>query len=473
MKQLLNLIIIFIIIFLSGCANDYKKKLLKEELKDKFRQTTRKLSTRDAIKIINVDANNFKISTVKIPEKQYIKKVKILGAKLNDVIALITEATDQNIILQLQANQNTTSTTNTTNTTQTDVTNNNSITDSRIYVSASNIGFGRLLKKAVGDKLSIRYENDTYYLGYLKTVTLKIPSLDGLKDELTKTLKTLGASNVVHDAITSSITFSAREKEYTEIMKYLKILRDNLYVIEYDISIFNVELKDNYNLGIDWDLIYHANSQTNLNTKTNFSTADVMGSVAKLGAVFQTPNLTGNAVAQALSQFGKVESIQRPKLLGIAGTDVVLIDGVKEPYIKEVKTTAVGDNGVQTSAVSASALSGIKVTLNSNMLDGTIITNISLDINDIVSYKTFSVGDTSYSQPKVQTKNIKSTMRVQPGVPIVISGLFKHKADKGYSGIPGVANTSARLLGGSEYSQTSKTEMVIVVTPKVIKYVMR
>jgi len=476
MKKIKSYILSLSIIILgSGCANKYKEELLKEELTEKFESTTIKLSPRDAIKIINVDAKNFKIIKRVIPDKEQIKKVKILGAKLNDVIALITEATDQNIIFQLQATENATENNqNTINNNQsTNESDNQSISDSKVYVSASNIGFGRLLKKTVGDKLSIRYDDNTYYLGYERTVTLKIPSLRGLKTELKKTLETMGASNVVHDSITSSVTFSAREKEYMEIMKYLKVLRDNLYVIEYEISIFNVELKDNYNLGIDWDLVYNANTQTNLNTKTNFNSTSVMGSVASIGAVFKTPNFTGSAVAEALTQFGKVESIQRPKLLGIAGTDVVLIDGVEEPYIKEVKTTAVGDNGVQTSTVSASALSGIKVTLNSNILDGTILTNISLDINDIVSYKNFSVDGTSYSQPKIQTKNIKSTMRVQPGVPIVISGLFKHKSDKEYGGIPAIANTPARLFGGSERTKTTKTEMVIVVTPKIIKYVMR
>jgi len=461
-------IIIISLVFM-GCADSYKEKMLKNTLSQNIQQAKTKLPKRDAIKIINVDADNFKIISKDIPDMLQIKKVKILGADLNDVIALLTEATDQNIIFQSQSDDNSNSDT-------TNITTNDSqlIEDSKVYISASNIGFGRLLKKTVGDRLSISFDDDTYYLGHLKTVTLKIPSLSGLKSELKSTLETLGAKNVVHDSITSSITFSANEKEYQEIMKYLEILRNNLYVIEYDISIFNVELKDNYSLGIDWDVISNTNKDIAIKTQTtsNLGSVGTIGS-ATIGAMFQIPDFTGSAMATALTQFGKVESIQRPKLLGIAGTDVVLVDGVEEPYIKEVKTTAVGDNGVQTSTVSASALSGIKVTLNSNILDGTVLTDISLDINDIVSYSTFTVDGNTYSQPKVQTKNIKSTMRVQPGVPIVISGLFKHKADKGYSGIPGVAQTSARLFGGGEYTQTTKTEMVIVVTPKVIKYVMR
>lgn len=474
-----------------GCSSEYKQEVLKKEMKKEVSISKNAISKEKATKIVEVDAQNFKIIKSNIPDMEQIKKVKILGAQLNDVIALLTEATDQNIIFQLQHDTDNDDELDNNNNKNNDNNNNNNsdnynnyddetydeeqIRKSKIYVSASNVGFGRLLKKAVGDKLSIRYDDDTYYLGSSKTVTLKIPSLKGLGDELEKTLKTLGAYNVVYDSITSSITFTSREKEYLEIMEYLRILRNNLYVIEYDIAIYNVELKDNYNLGIDWSIVSNSSKDVGLitNASSDFGTVGVSATSANIGAIFNGANLTGSIIADALTQFGKVESIQRPRLLGVAGTDVTLVDGLEEPYIKEIKTTSVGDSGIQTSTVSASALSGIEVTLNSNIMDGTVLTDISLDINDISSYTSFEVDGTTYSQPKVQTKNIKSSMRVQPGVPIIISGLFKHKSDKGYKGIPGVAQTSARLVGGSEYTSSTKTEMVIIVTPRVIKYVMK
>lgn len=493
MKKTNKYILIFIsFIFFAGCSSEYKKEIMKEELKKDI--NTSKVSKREAIKIVKVNAENFHITRAKVPNTEKIKRVKILGAKLDDVIALLTEATDQNIIFQLQPdtvedminryenkyensnNVNRVSKINNNgNYNEDDTYNEDQIRESKVFISASNIGFGKLLKKSVGDKLSIRYNDDTYYIGYLKTVTLKIPSINGLAEQLKKTLTSIGAVSVVSDTITSSVTFSAREKEYEDIMKYLKILRNNLYVIEYDIAIYNVELKDNYNLGIDWNLLTNSKNALGITSSStsNFGTVGAKNTPTSFGAIFSGANLNGQIVAEALSHFGKVESIQRPKLLGIAGTNVTLTDGLEEPYIKEIKTTTVGDSGIQTSTVSASALSGIKVTLNSNILDGTILTDISLDINDIISYTSFEVDKTTYSQPKVQTKNIKSSMRVQPGVPIVISGLFKNKSDKGYKGIPGLDKTGARLLGGSEYTSKTKTEMVIIVTPRVIKYVMK
>ena len=499
MKNIINLIFILVgfSLFL-GCSTKYKQEVLKEEFRLDANSTKSKQKHQEAIKIVEVSAENFQIATLTVPDGEKIKKVKLLGAQLNDVIALLTEATDQNIIFQLQSDALSQYSGSASNTNSGQLNNirgsvgatgtagvtggsgyeNNDeyqIRQSKVYLSASNIGFGKLLKKAVGDKLSLRHDDETYYLGYVKTVTLKIPSLSGLADAIKNTLKTLGAVNVVHDPITSSVTFSAREKEYLDIMKYLTILRNNLYVIEYEIAIYDVELKDTYALGIDWNLLASGSGGIGFTTETAsaFGTAATATIPASFGTIINTDSLSGLVMAEALTQFGKVESIQKPKLLGIAGTDVTLIDGLEEPYIKELQSTAVGDNAIQTSTVSATALSGLKITLNSNIMDGTVLTDISLEINDIVGFTNFSVDGVSYSQPRIHTKNIQNSMRVQPGEPIVISGLFRTKSDKGYKGIPGVAQTAARLVGGSESESTTKSEMVIIVTPRVIKYVIK
>lgn len=444
-----------------GCANtQYKQEIQKEEFRKDINIST-SVIRRPAMQIVEVNAENFDFEENIVPDKEIIKKVKFMGAQLQDVIALLTEATDQDVIFQLQS----------TNAQEPLA----AIRESKIYLSASDVGFGRLLEKAVGDKLSIRYEDETYYLGYTKTVTVKIPSIGGLIDSIKGELTTLGAVNIIYNKISSSVTFSAREKEYKDIMNYLKVLRNNVYMIEYDISIYNVELNDDYNLGINWDIIPKGDSKIQLSAQTSNAVGpSVLTNVpSTFGALFNLSNFSVNMLADTLSQFGKVESIQKPKLLGMAGTDVTLIDGTEEPYIKQLIANRFGDTGLNTSTESATALSGLKVTLNSNIMDGTVLTDISLELNDIIGYVDFVVDGNTYSQPRTVTKTIKNSMRVQPGVPIVISGLFRHKSSKVYKGLPGLDQTQLRLLSGSEYEGATKSEMVIVVTPRVIKYVMK
>ncbi|MDP3267003.1 MAG: hypothetical protein Q8M39_09260 [Sulfuricurvum sp.] len=483
-----SIILAIALLGLTGCSVVTKKDMFKPEmsLKELDNNTTQIQRSEPAIQIVEVNADTFHIETQTIPDKEIIKRAKIMGASLNDVIALLTEATNENIVFQLQSES--IASTNSQNLLRTQTTgaganngqynldNDYLLTDTRINLSASNIAFGSLLQKTMGDKLGIQYYDDTFYLGHVHTTTLKIPSVNGLSAAMQASLSSMGATNIAFDSITSSMSFSAKEKEYGDIMNYLQILRNNLYVIEYEISIYNVELKDNFALGINWSLIpsmaengigFIASSAASLGA------AGTTAAPLTFGMLMKNDKYNGQALVNALENFGKVESVQRPKLLGLAGTNVKLTDGIETPYISGIQSTSVANGTAQLSTTSATALSGLEINLKSNMLDGTVITDIGLKINDVVGFTNFEVGNTKFSQPQTVTKAINNTMRVQPGVPIVISGLFRNKSDKGWNGIPGLGDTSAAVVGGARSSANTKSEMVIIVTPRVIKYVMK
>jgi type II secretory pathway component GspD/PulD (secretin) len=481
-----SLILAVVLLGLSGCSVASKKETLTPEmqLKELDNNITQIQRSEPAMQIVEVNADNFHIEPQNIPDKEIIKRAKIMGAELSDVIALLTEATNENIVFQLQAesvnsNRYNTSVGNTNNVNTTNEyagKNDYLLSETNINLSASNISFGKVLQKTVGDKLSILYDDDTFYLGNMRTVTLKIPSVNGLPEILKSSISSMGASNVTTDAITSSVSFSAREKEYGDIMKYLEILRNNLYVIEYEISIYDVELKDNYALGIDWSLVPSL-AKDGLSfiasAGAGLGSAGTSAVPLTFGMIMKNDTYNGKALVNALENFGKVESVQRPKLLGLAGTTVKLTDGIEAPYISGIQNTSVGNGTSQVSTTSAMALSGLEINLKSNMLDGTVITDIGLKINDIVGYTSFEVNGNKFSQPQTVTKAINNTMRVQPGVPIVISGLFRNKSDKGWSGLPGLGDSAAGVVGGARHTSSTKSEMVIVVTPRVIKYVMK
>jgi type II secretory pathway component GspD/PulD (secretin) len=480
-----SLILAIALLGLAGCSVASKQAVLTPEmtLKEMDQNTTQIQRSQPAMQIVEVNADNFNIEKQSIPDKEVIKRAKILGVGLRDVIALLTEATNENIVFQLQSDSIRSTTTGTVGGVGTtggagagSTDNSSLLTASKVNLSASNIPFGQLLQKTVGDKLGVQYYDDTFYLGHVHTITLKIPSVNGLPDIMKGSLSAMGGTNVAFDTITSSISFSAREKEYTDIMEYLKILRNNLYVIEYEISIYNVELKDDYALGINWNMIPSlAKGGIGFISSAAASFGSVGAAAAPLtfGMLVQNDTYNGQALINALEHFGKVESVQRPKLLGLAGTNVKLTDGIESPYISGIQNTAIANGASQISTTSATALSGLEINLKSNMLDGTVITDIGLRINDIVGYTNFEVGGTKFSQPQTVTKAINNTMRVQPGVPIVISGLFRNKSDKGYNGLPGLGDSAAGAVGGSRYAGSTKSEMVIIVTPRVIKYVMK
>jgi len=477
-----SIILAAVLLGLTGCSVATKQETLTPEmhLKELDNEQTQIQRSEPAMQVVEVNADNFHFETQPIPDKEIIKRAKIMGAELSDVIALLTEATNENIIFQLQPGSVTSSNSQVSSTGSTNYKSSAGddylLTNTKINLSASNIPFGKVLQKTVGDRLSIIYDDNTFYLGNVRTSTIKIPSITGLPEILSSSISSMGATNVTTDSITSTVSFSAREKEYGDIMKYLEILRNNLYVIEYEISIYDVELKDNYALGIDWSLVPTlAKDGLSLvaSAGAGLGAAGTSAVPLTFGMIMKNDTYDGKALINALENFGKVESIQRPKLLGLAGTNVKLTDGIQAPYISGIQNTSVGNGTAQVSTTSATALSGLEINLKSNMLDGTVITDIGLRINDIVGYTSFEVNGNKFSQPQTVTKAINNTMRVQPGVPIVISGLFRNKSDKGWNGLPGLGDSAAGVVGGARHTSNTKSEMVIVVTPRVIKYVMK
>lgn len=459
-----------LLLLFSGCANKVAKPNIEPIQKPKI--PLQKVQKK-AVQTIYVDAKNFVIEDTEVPQGKMVKKVKVMGATITDVVSMLSEATGESIVFQLESQSVDFNKDDDDDDNDNDDDNaNEQLTRSKVYLSANNIGLGKALQKAVGNRMSVSYEDGIYYIGDVKSATIKIPSIEKLGQSIQTSLETFGASKVVHDNVTSSISFSARSKEYSEIIEYLRVLKDNLYVIEYDMQIYSVNLFDDYNLGINWEVVPSMAKEWGLSFQSATNTATTAMPLT-LGVIKNSSNYdSASAMLHMLEHFGKVESIQRPKLLGLAGTDVTLKDGTQENYIKSFETTLVGENS-QTSTVSATAMSGLDITLNSNILDETVLTSIDMKIDDIVGYTGFSINNQEYRQPKISTKQINNTVRVEPGVPIVISGLYRQKQDDSHKGVPGTSNTLLNNVAGSDYKSSSKSEMVIIVTPRIIKYVMK
>jgi type II secretory pathway component GspD/PulD (secretin) len=415
-----------------------------------------------AIEYVPVRADSLRVETTKLKEYPHIDKIKVYGADFYDVLTLLMEATGESIIVE-QQNQN--------------VEKNLKLKESYpVYISAENIGFGPLLQKLAGNKLSVKQQNGIYYLNSVQKANIKVPPIPALAKTIQSAIGSFGATNIVYDSITSSISFLAKQKDYESIMEYINTLKKNLYVIEYDIAIYSVSLDDEFGMGIDWNGLRSSGniqySTTQSNSLGDLDTASPLTfGLIKNNALF---NLSG--LIKMLDRYGKVESVQRPTLLGLAGTPVKLKDGLEETYIKEVtnkSTNNVAGTTNTTETATETILSGIDITLTSNVLDETVITDIKLSMNDIVGYNEFVTNDMTYRQPKVMTKDISNTLRVRAGEPILISGLFKSGDNQNYRGIPGTANIPAMsVLGGAKTKASSKSEMVIIVTPRVIKYIM-
>jgi type II secretory pathway component GspD/PulD (secretin) len=451
------IIYIFISLFFISCA-DVKRDNIQEKIYEPKEYTKIKTKPKRAIEYVPVKSDTLVIEKNHLSHNPHIDKIKVYGADFYDVMTLLMEATGESIILEQQNNQ---------------ISADLRLKENHeVYISAENIGFGPLLQKIAADRLSVKEKNGIYYINSVQKTNIKIPPIPALAKVMQQALKTFGATNIVYDSITSSISFVAKQKDYESIMEYLNNIKKNLYVIEYDIAIYSVTLSDDFGMGIDWSgLKQNGSIQYSLGSTNTIGDMENNNPLT-FGLIKDTALFDIAGLVKMLETYGKVESIQRPTLLGLAGTPVVLKDGLEETYISEITNTVL-DNNIQTSTKSTTILSGIDIALQSNLLDETVITEIKLSMNEVVGYNEFTSSETQYKQPKIMTKNIENTLRVRAGEPILISGLYKNSDSKDFRGMPGVQEAGAlALLGGAKTKSSSKSEMVIIVTPRVIKYIM-
>ena len=116
-KNVIIYILLLSSIFIFGCSSLSKEDILKAEIKEELLQDDNISNSlkynKPPVQIIKVSRDNFNLETVEVPDMEIISRIRILGAPLNDVIALLTEATGQDVIFQLQANNLTNAVVNT------------------------------------------------------------------------------------------------------------------------------------------------------------------------------------------------------------------------------------------------------------------------------------------------------------------------------------------------------------------------
>jgi general secretion pathway protein D len=109
---------------------------------------------------------------------------------------------------------------------------------------------------------------------------------------------------------------------------------------------------------------------------------------------------------------------------------------------------------------------GVILTVTPHINEGGYVT---LDVQQEVSEaQTNTLGGTD--SPIIRKRTAKTTMVVKDDQTLVIGGLIQQKQDKSREGIPLLSRLP--ILGylfGSTTAKVSKTELVLLITPRVVK----
>ncbi len=192
--------------------------------------------------------------------------------------------------------------------------------------------------------------------------------------------------------------------------------------------IIEVVLSDQYEYGIEWDSLRSINSTAREINLNNASWSSGAGLV--LGGVFE--NWTLNATVDALNTFGTAKVVSNPSIRSKHGKPSMISVGTSYTYVKSVETTSsstttTSENStdIEVSTVFDGLILGVIPFIGDDNRISLLINPIKSDVDKASLEPEATGGGTQrISLPKVNVKEISTTISLESGDVVILGGLI-------------------------------------------------
>lgn len=267
-----------------------------------------------------------------------------------------------------------------------------------------------------------------------------------------------GEVAITVDEVRNALVIKALPRDYQIVEKVLLRLDIMPRQVLIEAMIAEVTLTDETSLGIDWSF-------------------DGSTAVAPLGGLSATIGSSGLAYSVQLTNHWKsvLNAFANDNRLNVLSSPHILASDNKEAKIDVsdeipvVTTTYTPTSSTATDVYETSVQyrdTGIILTVTPHINDTGMVT---LDVSQEVSEKsgTEKIGNVSY--PTFSKKVVDTTLTLKHGQTLVMGGLIKERIQHDIGGLPCLVQVPVlRFMAGKEYSKLNKTELILMITPRVV-----
>jgi general secretion pathway protein D len=280
---------------------------------------------------------------------------------------------------------------------------------------------------------------------------------------------------IIADSANNSLIIVATAQEYKVIQSVLKQIDVLPLQVMIDATIVEVTLNDQLKYGIQWYLT-HNNGGTNIITGGSASPpeginlTDIAKGVTTGGFsyAFSSGSKDINAVLQASATDNNINVISSPSLMVLNNQEASIKVGDSVPIRSSISTNLNNSTpgGIQTSSIQMID-TGIHLAVRPRVNAGGLV---SMDILQTVNQAKATTDISGIDSPTITKREIETSVVVQNGETIALGGLIKESNDYSRFGVPVLHEIP---LFGSLFGSTSrnkdKTELVVLLTPRVMK----
>jgi pilus assembly protein CpaC len=170
------------------------------------------------------------------------------------------------------------------------------------------------------------------------------------------------------------------------------------------------------------------------------------------------------ATLQAMEQAGVIHTLAEPTLSAISGESASFIAGGKFPY--PTPPSAIGGApGFDWQKF------GVSLTFTPVVLsEGRISLKVMTEVSELNPQNSVTIAGTTV--PGITTRNVDTTLEIPSGGSLAMAGLIQEQTKQQISGLPGLMQVPVlgALFKSRDY-QNSQTELVVIVTPYIVRAV--
>ena len=275
-----------------------------------------------------------------------------------------------------------------------------------------------------------------------------------------------GKVEIIPDETNNAIVIKANNRDYMLIRKVLEKLDIVPRQVLIDVLVAEISLTGALKYGIEWFLQGHRANysvQGALDNSTTRAINTPLGSTTGFSLAVYDPFSFMRGLITALGSESEVNILSAPSILAIDNKEATIKVGEEVPTITGQTTSATTGTTITNTIQYRSTGIILKVTphINSSGL-------VKMEVSQEVSEKgEFNSALSSYT---FLNRKAKTTLVAQDGQTIVIGGLMKTNRSTSKAGIPWLRRIPllGYLFGGVE-KEAKKTELIILITPHVIK----
>lgn len=309
---------------------------------------------------------------------------------------------------------------------------------------------------------------------FVETIALKFLDAKSFKSILDKMVSQYGS--VATNDKTNSLIVCDTKENLAKILEEVKRADRTPQQIMVEVVILDVQLNDDTEIGVNWDLLTHDPMKYDVTYRQNFTTSRMLSTIDNAttrgdATIFNTRGLggdfsviTGNVirnVVHAIQQKRNVEILASPRVMMMTGESAT-IQAVEEIPYKEVMDTAQGGAMALTSTEFKPV--GVTLQVTAIVTDGD---NIFLTVS---AEQNVQSGTSDGGVPIVDTRKANSSLLLKNGQIVVLGGLRRQGKTKEVDQIPFLgALPIVGILFKSVNIVTYNSELIVLISPHIYR----